>query len=72
MRPILTISLGLTFALGFAGCAVVPIDDGYYAPPPVTVVAPVPRYYAAPPPRYYVVPGRPYRHYYHDDGNRRW
>jgi len=71
MRQILKVSLVLMFALSSVGCAVVPVDDGYYASQ-VTVVAPTPRYYVAPPPRYYVVPGRPYRHYYHGDRHDRW
>lgn len=71
MRKIIKLSLGLIVAFGAVGCAVVPVDDGYYAPQ-VTVVAPAPRYYVAPPPpRYYVVPGRP--HYRHHGGeHRRW
>lgn len=71
MRKNLKISLGLIVALGSVGCAVVPVDDGYYASQ-VTVVAPAPRYYVAPPPRYYVAPGRPYRHRDHGGRHDRW
>ena len=71
MRKILAIGFGLTIAFGLVGCAVVPIDAGYYEPP-VTVVAPTPRYYVAPPPRYYVFPARPYHGHRHWDDDRRW